>query len=345
MNRYKHFLQKVADELHIRKGNEENDLSFQCRIVYSVMGRMAIASLWDTLEDGALPGDEPVSIVRLKKRIDQIAFGYMELYPELKSVLRNEVLQEIKDEIYQTYLKSGYFYHNPYRIAPCAPCGSAVGNVWLTRGLPLGQEQYCSGLGTYQLTSDGMERLISVEEMFQLYQNSIVMPWRELASDAVWSPFQVDSTVRFLKLAPPFRTGYWSEKPDKGIVSMCMVATEGAPRYYLYQTDGGEVYASPIPEWLLMNPINENANNRLFSNSLLANLGTLPPTKFHMDGQVVSISIEYLYPAMELNLVKLYSWPQSFHRPQSPFSRIMDSNVFLAIRETMENKGYRFQEE
>ena len=352
MKRYNRFLEGVAQDLHIRQGNHEDLISYRCRIVYSALGRLALASLWDKLEDDQPEEEQTVSIVYFKDRIGQAAYGYMQLYPELKSAFCGESLEtineEITDEIYALFFSAGYFYHKRNRIAPCMPCGSTVGNVCFTRGLKPGAPQLVSGLGSYQNRSDGLERLIPVEEMFHLDCPDILLPWQELTAEPVWEPLMVDSNVDYLKLKPPFTREYWVKKPDSGIVSLCRVKTQGAHRYYLYQADYKQVWCSPIPGWRLMESMYEEdagrSNYRLYSNSLLANLGVLPPTRYHVDGETVSIDVGYLFPTTELNLMKLYSWPQSFYNPASPFKRVFERTVFFAVKETLERHGYCFIE-
>lgn len=353
MKRYHCFLEKISQELHICKGNHEDLLTYQCRIVYSVLGRLALASLWDTLEDDQPEdtqcGKQTVSIVRFKDRIRQAAYGYTELYPELKTAFTGERMQTITDEIYQILFRAGYFYHSHNRIAPCAPCSSSVDNLCFTRGMSLNAPQFVSGLGSYQIRPDGVERLISIDEMFHLECSNILIPWQEITAEPVWEPLAEDSTVEFLRLQTPFTKGYWVKKPDLDIVSLCRVTTQGTPRYYLYQMNHNQVLCSPIPEWMMMDPScadkTAGANVRMFSNSLLANLGVLPPTRYSIDGKTVCIELGYLFPTMEMNIIKLFSWPQTFCNPGSPFKRVFDRSVFLAVKKTLERQGYCFVEE
>ena len=300
MKRYNRFLEGIAQELHIRQGKHEDLTSYQCRIVYSVLGRLALASLWDQLEDDQPEEEQTISIIHFKDKIGQAAYGYTQLYPELRSAFCGEPLQTITDEIYEILFRAGYFYHKRNRIAPCMPCGCAVGNLCFTRGLKPGTPQLVSGLGSYQNRSKGLKRLIPVGEMFHLDCSDILLPWQELSAEPVWEPLLVDANVEYLRLKAPFTREYWVKKPDSGIVSLCRVITQGVPRYYLYQADHKQVLCSPIPGWRLMDPMHADdagrSNYRLYSNSLLANLGVLPPTRYHIDGETVSIDVGYLRP-------------------------------------------------
>ena len=56
MNKYNNLLIKIANELNIKKGNNEPELQYKSRIIYSAISRLGYSSLWDKLED-----DIPVS--------------------------------------------------------------------------------------------------------------------------------------------------------------------------------------------------------------------------------------------------------------------------------------------
>ena len=252
------------------------------------------------------------------------------------------------DEIYDVYLKAGYFYHTPYRIAPAIPCCSTLEGVEFCRGLPVGESQFVSGLGTYRLGENSAWPNTTVYEMFHLSTSDIRTPWEIMTQDIQWLKMQTESNVDYLNLRPPFRT-YWVRQPDHNLISICKFSTNGSPMYYLYRIEQDQAYYSPIPEWMLMDPVwtgvERHTNYRLFSNSLLAHLGSLPPTRFHKDGEIVSLRLEYRMPPREMNLIKLYSWPSSFYTPASPFQRIMDRTVFTAIKAVLEKKGFSFEEE
>ena len=63
MDRYDGLLSKVAQQYNISKGTTEAEADWKARIIYSISGMMAYASLWDDSE-------EPVSLVHLKRKIN-----------------------------------------------------------------------------------------------------------------------------------------------------------------------------------------------------------------------------------------------------------------------------------
>ena len=109
MLQYGGLLSRIATELSISKGKTEGELQWKSRIIYSVAGRMAIASLYDA------PEFEQVSIVHFKNRIIDIIQSYEAMYPEIQTSFSSD-LSEIADELYTVCTDAGLIYHSPNRI-------------------------------------------------------------------------------------------------------------------------------------------------------------------------------------------------------------------------------------
>lgn len=111
MNKYDSLIVKIADEYNIEKGKLEPINNWKMRVIYSLLGRMAIAALFDDIE-----GDM-TSITHMKNRIVDVLESYRKIYPEINGFLP-EKLGNLADEIYDIYLHTGVFYHIPNRIVP-----------------------------------------------------------------------------------------------------------------------------------------------------------------------------------------------------------------------------------
>lgn len=340
MRKYNELLRNIADEFHISQGAEESDAAYKCRLVYSILGRMAYASLWDTQEDG-----QPVSIIHFKRRISQLFYGYREMYSEIRPLMLCDA-EQLGDEIYDVYIKAGYIYHAPYRLAPAVPCQCGTPPVVLTKGMPLCLKQHVSGVGTYISNAAIQFKSVPVDDMFMLQR--IEDCWSEAIQDIRWSVCADASQFEFLKIAPPFSRGYWIDRPTKDdIVSMARTKLPGARLYYFYKPQGNGLLISPIPEWRVKEPVTqENSSNyRELSNGLLASLSVLPPIKYHVSGKLITLTLEYLPAPSTLNFIKLYSWPASFQNIPSDFRRICEYGVFLVVKNALEGLGHQFVEE
>ena len=98
MDKYNGLLLKVSRQYHILRGNQETSDEWKTRVVYSICGMMAYASLWDDTE-------ESISIVHLRRRIRSVLGSYKSLYPELFGSLPQNS-EELEEEITNQFLSA-----------------------------------------------------------------------------------------------------------------------------------------------------------------------------------------------------------------------------------------------
>lgn len=334
MKKYCGLIGTIADEFHISKGAAEREESWKARVVYSLLGKMGYASLWDIQEDL-----QPASIIHFKKRIAKLTKSYLEMYPEIHQFYSDDT-EELCNEIYHIFLSTGNVYHSPDRIVPAAECISEAGGVYFMRGVPLDREQYLSGIGSY-FFDVGDTSSLQVKEMYQLQESTLTEQWEYLISHAKWRPIVVETKVEYHRTKPPFNYGYWVDIPDKtGEISLARTGSFGNWTYYLYKIENERLMGSQLPEWMVA-----EGNYRTVSNGYLSAKNVLPATIYHIDGKIAQVHINYLFPPAELNLVKLYSWPKSYAGLPHDFNRIFELPVFYAIKNVLESIGYQFKEE
>lgn len=326
MLRHNGLISRIAEELSIKQGTAEPQESFIARVVYSAIGQAAKASLHDVREDA-----EPVTVQHLKSRVKTLCTTYLDLYPELDSLSP----EELAEKMYSTLLHGGCIYHEPNRITPSAYTQARSGQVVFVRGVPLNQRVCVSGLGTYSLTQDTNSEASSAL-MFGLQRNTLAEHWKHLASRAKLEAFSSSIDVEYLRTAPPFTYGYFKPKPDTdGRISLMRTTMQGTPLYYLYCWEAGKIFAAQLPSWQT-----DKGEYLRISNSIIHSRGTLPPAVFHVDGEIVFLRLQYLYPPSEMNFLKLYSWPGA-----NNFNYILSYHVFCAVRAELERTGYKFTEE
>ena len=200
MKKYNGLLAEIAREFHIEQGEAESMERWKARIVYSLLGRMAYASLYDHLEeDEELPEDKSVSVSHFKRRISTLLDTYLRLYPEIRSTFPPES-NELYGEIYDVYLKTGYMYHTPYQISPAAPSAACQGDVQFERGMALDRGQFMSGLGCYlpeNRHTNGVQVYSSVQEMFGMQENQLSIFWNDLLAQSIWQPLHRDASMLY----------------------------------------------------------------------------------------------------------------------------------------------------
>lgn len=320
-------LTTAASDFYIEPGITEKTSSWKIRVIYSILGRMALASLWDRPEDG------DVSIIHMKNRIVSLYESYKEVYSDLYFGFESE---ELAEEIYSLYLSTGVIYHQPNRITISAPSHCECSDVTFTRGYPLGQTQYISGLGTYLL--DLVDTTLTPFDMFQIDSVPLKKTWEDIILDRKWEVFSFDSPVEYHRMDLRMKGSFWGDSPDtSGRVSLLRVGLPGSKLYYLYKYESQEIYVSQLDNWRV-----ENSEYRTLSNACLAYYGLLPPIEYSIDGDIVYISFRYLPPKAEYNFIKLYSWPNG--TIPSNFKRICSTEVFGAFRTILSEKGFSFKE-
>lgn len=339
MKKYNDLLTNIAAEHGIVRGQSETEADWKIRIIYSICGMMAYASLWDCSE-------ETVSIVHLKSRIRNILEGYKEMYPEISAglpyisrELENATL--IEDEISNLFLSAGVAYHCPNRIAPSIHREAVSAGINLLRGIPISRVHLISGIGFYG-TNSPVEHAVDAREMFGLEAQNLKMLWEKTVATANWiDDKSADSTTEFLRTAPPYTKGYWKSQPDDGNhISILRRGMQGSRIYYLYRFQDDQMKVSPLPNWHT-----DNHNYRALACACLASIGTLPSIEYRVDGDLVHLRLNYLLPPRELAFLKLYSWPERCTALPCDFKRNCTLTVFHALQEVLVEEGYIFKEE
>lgn len=332
MNKYHGLLSSIARKYHIHKGAQETENDWKTRLVYSVCGMMAYASLWDDPEEG------PVSIMHLKGKVRSTLANYRSIYPELSSSLPC-ASAELENEIANQFISAGVVYHCPRRIAPSMKREEPFDDILFQRGLALDDISCVSGIGFYskQEKTTGSNY---VRAMFGLEQETLQALWRSTLSAASWKAgLSFEQNTEYLCLEPPFSQGYWTNRPNTtGTVSILRTGMKGSFLYYLYRYTDTAIEVSPLPQWQV-----KSCNYRSLACACLAAHAALPPIEYFEDGALVHVQMGYLLPPRELNFLKLYSWPEKCSSLPCDFRRNLSSEVFAAIKRLLTEEGYEFK--
>ncbi len=335
MDKYDGLLRKIANEYGIRKGRTENESMWKARIIYSLLGQMGLSSLYDEYPE------ETVSITHFKERIKTILQTYLELYQdELIPVFLSDK-DDYAKEIYDVYLKTGHFYHKSFNIRTAKENSASYHGIELLRGYSPEIKHNVSGLGNYRKTNSE-DDLNSVVRMFQLSENDLKTRWNDLITNITeWRSIHPGGDSEYLRMEPPFSSGYWVNTPykNKGI-SIMRSGMMGAHLYYLYQYDGKNLLVHQLPEWQTA-----DSQYRDLSNACLYVNGVLPSARYYDDGSIIRLHQNYLLPPAELNLIRLYSWPENYGNITGMFNRIIDRDVFEMIKDILSLQGYQFEKE
>lgn len=336
MNKYRELLSTIAQQYHIGRGDNEKETDWKARVIYSICGMMAYASLFD---DGDIKNT--VSILHLKERVRQILDDYKALYPESAGKLSDKP-ETFEKEIESLFLDTGMAYHMPDRIAPSMKHEARFHTILFQRGIAIDEITSVSGCGFYSVQQHAApsEDNHAICSMFCLEQEHLLSVWQQAVAAASWKLLpSLDGSNEYLRLQPPFSSGYWKSTPDTtGDVSLLRMGRKGAQIYYLYRYTGAGIEVSPLPGWQV-----KDGQYRSLACACLASLGTLPPISYQQDGTLVHLQQNYLFPPRELAFLRLYSWPEEC-AAFSQFKRKLSLEVFVAMKQLLSERGYTFSQ-
>lgn len=325
-------LKVISEELNILQGGHEREIDWKNRIIYSAIGHLANASLYDKQEDSPA-----ISINHFKQKIEKLYSSYLSMYPEVTQIFLGEP-EKLSEVIYELFYKTGCFYHSPNHLAPPVRSVSVHRDVAFLRGVLPDKKVFKSGLGSYILNGQVTEGK-DIRLMFGLAEREFLANWSRTVETIEWTQLDLTGKIEFLRIEPPFSNGYFKPAPDKdGRISILRTGMPGAYLYYFYRYADNNIEVMQLPAWQTA-----NFEYRKIANSILYHANTLPPTIYHVDKNTVTLRIQYLYPPAEQNFLLLYSWPSGFI--DNIFSRVVSYPVFYAVKGIFEEVGYCFLEE
>lgn len=331
-------LRQAAADFNIVRGETESAESFKARTIYSTICRLSYGSLWDKTN----------SVRHFTDKAAALLNAYLKLCPDVK------ISENLREEIYDLYLKNGYLYHESHHVRASIFSCAKLGEIVFLRGIPPTLKVSMSGAGFYADKSLDAQNFKTLADMFLLPEKSLVDTWQEIISAATWHAGNLPGDAEFLRMSPPFKNGYWQSKPNSdGKISLARAGLPGDKIYYLYKFDGENFQYSQIPSWQtgdeFFSEVLDYKNGRggiyrQISCACLANYKVLPPINFRLDGEIIYAELGYLPPPQELYLWTLYSWAQNPAILPNNFKRIFAAEIFFTFKKVFEELGYRFSE-
>ena len=323
MTDYGRLLNNISQELKIKKDKEESELYWAARVIYSSLGRIAQASLFDDLEDG-----EDISVVRFKNRIIRTLLAYFDIYPDIKEIytLQPEIYA---DEIYEIFLNTGCLYHSPNRLAPSVKKSASYQNVSFIRG-EIGGNYRVSGLGTYVLADYKDDNPDKLYEMYKISDCNLEEIYNRFLLKGLWEEFNYEGYTEYLRTKGPFSDGYWINKPEKIDDFSLMRVNKGKYLYYLYKNVDDTIFVSSLPDWMC-----DGTNYLTLANCIIYHKGNLPNVKISVNDQTVSVCQNYLLPTSLLNFLLLYSWPSDFGNVNG-FNRVIQNDIYNVFKNILD---------
>ena len=382
-------INQLSDDLNIKQDSREDKEQWIFRLIYSASGQAALASLYDITQKnlGSANGGEGsdssfVSVEHFKKQAKKCLNVLIEAsslktfcgvdYKEQDSFSAS--INNVVNDIYDTYYDSGYFFHSPYSLYPTPFEKASIEPISLVKGLNSLKVRTMSGLALFnnskeellefkyayqgnRLNKSTQDGINSFDKLFEL--NIDLKQFYETYIDSVKDGFTLlnpNHDCEFLNLNYKPHTSYWSKTvtPNATLQNLGLGRfTNCFPhKYFLYYVASGEYYYSMIPAFLLkdFNQPNDNSlNASIFANAILNHNNKLHSIKVVKSDELVYIKLPYALPQAENNLLKLLSWPlasdividKSDERIKV-LNRSMTYSAFYCFETILKSKGYTF---
>ena len=338
-------LNAISQQLSLYQDKSESTEEWHGRVLYSALGKLASASLWDSPDDW----NHELSVQAFKSKIKTNTEYYQKIVHSNCLYLCDS--QTLADEIYSIYKKSGFIYHRANWIYPSICSSYESGDVRIIRsGNPL-KYRNMSGLGEYTAHTERTEKVYyKLEEMFALHTIPFAEAVREYIKDAAWKIIdEFPDDTEFL-VHSQFRKGYWCKSPSDNIeVSLLRVPLAAGQLYYLYRESENGWEWSQLPAWLT-NPVIDNTESKEWlsiATGLLMLSNSLPTIDIATSDKLITITIPYLLPPAEEAFFELYSWPLKdvfLTDFKQHYTRKMSTDIFPIFEKMMKQLGYKFTE-
>ncbi len=337
MNNPDSLIMMISDNLNIKIGESEDKNQWAARCVYSAIGILGLASLYDELDEN----EGTISNKHFTEKVRKLADAYFTIFPYVRDYIQ-ETAEDFSTDIYDIYIHTGFLYNKPYHISPPKRICSALSGISFLRGIILEKGISLSGIGTYSIGENFPAENLDFHDMFQIDKRSLAEVYSDISRNPKWSEIQVPDYTEYLVLSNNFRDGYWCNRPSSGHDISLLRYGLGEKTYSLYTTRDGKLYTSPLKRWQY-----ENEEHFGIAAAILDHENLLPPSKYHDDHNVVNICLGYRLPCHEHFMFMLYSWP---HGPSGNdnvsrlYNRDMSPEVFYALKPLLETRGYKFRE-
>lgn len=343
---------RMADDLTLVRGTEEGVKDYERRVLWSALGRMMSASLFDrsiVADSDSRVGE--TSVIHFRRRIAHLVEAYDAMFPQIgfavalmedvrKNAKESLSFQDVAERIDADARANGMAYHRSQHLLPPRAERQAAGDIVFVRGLPPGVRVLVSGFGAYQRAEVQGTSTEGVRSMFQLDAPLDVSVLDRLAARGTFRVAAQGRHAEYLRTDGAFQKGYWKAHPAPGLTIVRERMPYGPGRFYFCRTpQGGREEWMALPEayvddwgWI--------------AHLVLLRAGTLPPIRFQRAGAIVHIACGYRLPAREQRFLRFYSWPEPGASGwRSATERVMSATLFDGWQELFKALGFSFLEE
>lgn len=325
------FIQFAAQKLNIVRGDEEAELNWSLRVLYSLIGLNMLSSLYDYDEnlDGNMI-ERSVSIQHVKGRGEELLEAFYDIFHEKADF--GESKEIVIKEIIRIYNKTGFILKKNYRFAYPPVIEIAYSGTCIIRGALPWNVQNMSGLAPYVQGID-IEKYTDWQQAFGIMKMTIEDWWQHLLDHCQWEATdQLPIEVEYINCRRKNGEPYWLSQCIKTGITMYRDKLPGNRKYGLLCTEKGKIGLCTLPPWLV-----KDREYLRIAIALQNQTGHRPIAQFISDSAIVHIRLDYLLPPNEQNFLELISWPDNrlLH-----WQRVIPACYRCGVKDMLKNLGY-----
>ncbi len=210
------------------------------------------------------------------------------------------------------------------------------------RGIKPDDISRISGAGLYSKAKDDDKDACSkLMDMFDIDTDNLEQSLDTILANATWKQSSyAEEALEYLNPNLDTYRSYWVTKPVKSEgVWLARIKQDCNIDYCLYRFSNDVLEVSSLETWMV-----DSGYPRMLACALLKRSNKLPAHRYFIDGELVHLSLGYLLPKSELNLLMLYSWPEDMQQLDSPFKRTLNKDAFFALQSLLSHQGFTFTE-
>ena len=344
MDTKKEILENIKKKFRIERFEGETASNYHFRLLYSFLGRVALANLWSISDDRVGNG---ITTTVLKGILRKVIEGYQALFDSvnLKQLFENK--DELIDNIIKDYLATGFIYKDVDGfLKPVSRQYASQENIVFIRGAEIKYAPRLSGLGSYARKKD-FQNDLSLIQMFRLQEYTFEQLYEYYEKQKfVKKDDLVAPEFLQIKQSTKYTNKCWKQDEfmDDGRLNLIRVGKKSENKeYYLLKVFGDNLSFVYHLDTNLM-------RNKGYYNLRLAlrnARGHIPTIKYKKHGKsMVEIKSILELPSSESAFIRIYSWPKIKSISDSTIDyncRLMNTEIFKVCRELFKTMGYSFK--
>lgn len=322
-------MEMIANDLDIRKGDNEDLEHWHKRVFYSSIGLNMLTATYDYDDDNVYQEDNGADTVSMQHIHNRAV--------ELATIIGNTVFdQNDADAMREIYIKAGYMLHRANRLTYPPEKHSLIGEICISRGQAPWNVQHMSGLGTF-IVDDEAKSLIHWDDMFCVEKKGILDWYRQFEKILTWSKTnRIPENVEYANIFEDTTSGYWLNRPPQKGTTIYRDKRNGERQYGLLKiTDQYETASLPNWRTAKLEYLRITLPLRILS-------GYVPIIRIRHNGAAAELYSEYLLPPAEQNIYELFSWPNT---ENSHWNRIISIQILPLMKELFTRMGFTIDEE